>query len=186
MNQQFLKELKNSTPIINDLQTYMDADYEILPIAQQIVKENQHNEYVLPERIKYLYSPKPKKDGGRYSLFDLIKRSEIDKMVNDNYDFILTVFYDVWAKLEPEQKVIQLDKALCGIDMGAGEDVEKAKKKSPDSKEYVSNMLFYGADKVMRISEIVDLSCATAMDERKEKEKSTKKGKKTVAEQIDE
>lgn len=186
MDQQFLKGLKNSTPVINDLQTYMDADDEILPIARQIVKENQHNEYVLPERIKYLYSPKPKKDGGRYSLFDLIKRSEIDKMVNDSYDFILTIFYDVWAKLEPEQKVIQLDKALCGIDMGAGEEAEKAKKKSPDSKEYVSNMLFYGADKVMRISEIVDLSCATAMDERKEKEKNSKKGKKTVSEQIDE
>ena len=185
MDQQFLKELKNSTPVIQDLQAYMDADDEMLLIARQIVKENQHNEYVLPERIKYLYSPKPKKDGGRYSLFDLIKRSEIEKMVNDNYDFILTIFYDVWAKLEPEQKVIQLDKALCGIDMGEGE-ADKSKKKAPDSKEYVSNMLFYGAEKVMRISEIVDLSCATAVEERKEKEKAGKKNGKALAEQLDE
>lgn len=184
MDQQFLKTLKNSTPVIQDLQTYMDADDEVLPIARQIVKDNQHNEYVLPERIKYLYSPKPKKDGGRYSLFDLIKRSEIEKMVNDEYDFILTVFYDVWAKLEPEQKVIQLDKALCGIDMGEN-DNDKVKKKAPDSKEYVSNMLFYGAEKVMRISEIVDLSCATAVEERKEKEKANKKGGKALVQQLE-
>ena len=184
MDQQFLNSLKNSTPVIQDLQTYMDADDEILTIAKYIVKHNQHNEYVLPERINFLYSPKPKKDGGRYSLFDLIKRSEIEKMVNDEYDFILTIFYDVWAKLDPEQKIIQLDKALCGIDMGDGES-EKIKKKSPDSKEYVSNMLFYGAEKVMRISEIVDLSCESALDERKEKEKALKKTNKKIVEQLE-
>lgn len=184
MDQQFLNSLKNSTPVIQDLQTYMDADDEMLAIAQYIVKHNQHNEYVLPERIKFLYSPKPKKDGGRYSLFDLIKRSEIEKMVNDDFDFILTIFYDVWAKLEPEQKIIQLDKALCGIDMGDGEEIEKLKKKAPDSKEYVSNMYFYGAEKVMRISEVIDLSCASAMEERKEKEKNAKKAKKPVEDQI--
>lgn len=184
MDQQFLKELKNSTPVIQDLQTYMDAEDEILAIARYIVKHNQHNEYIVPERIKFLYSPKPKKDGGRYSLFDLIKRSEIEKMVNDDYDFILTIFYDVWAKLEPEQKIIQLDKALCGIDMGDGEQEEKVKKKAPDSKEYVSNMMFYGAENVMRISEIIDLSCASAMEERKEKEKNSKKKNASVEEQI--
>lgn len=184
MDQQFLKELKNSTPVIQDLQTYMDADDEMLKIAKYIVKHNQHNEYVIPERIKFLYSPKPKKDGGRYSLFDLIKRSEIEKMVNDEFDFILTIFYDVWVKLDPEQKIIQLDKALCGIDMGDGEEVEKLKKKAPDSKEFVSNMYFYGAEKVMRISEIVDLSCASAMEERKEKEKNAKKAAKTVEDQV--
>jgi len=184
MDQQFLNSLKNSTPVIQDLQTYMDADDEMLAIAQYIVKHNQHNEYVLPERIKFLYSPKPKKDGGRYSLFDLIKRSEIEKMVNDDFDFILTIFYDVWAKLEPEQKIIQLDKALCGVDMGDGEEIEKLKKKAPDSKEYVSNMYFYGAEKVMRISEVIDLSCASAMEERKEKEKNAKKAKKPVEDQI--
>lgn len=184
MDQQFLNSLKNSTPVIQDLQTYMDADDEILAIAKYIVKHNQHNEYVVPERIKFLYSPKPKKDGGRYSLFDLIKRSEIEKMVNDEFDFILTIFYDVWSKLDPEQKIIQLDKALCGIDMGDGEEIEKLKKKAPDSKEYVSNMYFYGAEKVMKISEIIDLSCASAMEERKEKEKNAKKNKNTVEEQI--
>ena len=68
--------------------------------------------------------------------------------------------------------------------MGDGEEVEKLKKKAPDSKEYVSNMYFYGAEKVMRISEVIDLSCASAMEERKEKEKNAKKAKKPIQDQI--
>jgi hypothetical protein len=43
MDQQFLNSLKNSTPVIQDLQTYMDADDEMFAIAQYIVKHNQHN-----------------------------------------------------------------------------------------------------------------------------------------------
>ncbi len=84
-------------------------------------------------------------------------------MINDEYDFVLTVFYDVWAKLEPEQKLIQLDKALCAI------DAEASKKKSHDSKEFVANMLMYGPDKVMNISEMVHMACENAIAERKEK-----------------
>ena len=183
MDTLFLNSIKNLTPVIQELDNYFDADDEMVLIANYIIKHNQHNEYVLPQRIKFLYSPRPKKEGSRYTLFDLIKRSEIEKMVNDEFDFILTVFYDVWSKLEPEQKIIQLDKALCGIDMGDGES-EKIKKKSPDSKEYVSNMLFYGADKVMRISEIVDMSCESALEQRKEKEKALKKSSKKIAEQL--
>ncbi len=183
MDQEFLNSLKNSTPVIQNLESYMDADEEMLLIAKYIIKHNQHNEYVLPERIKFLYSPKPKKEGTRYSLFDLIKRSEIEKMVNEEFDFILTIFYDVWAKLGAEEKIIQLDKALCGIDMGDGES-NKTKKKGPDSKEYISNLMFYGADKVMRISEIVDLSCTTAVEERKEREKELKKNSKAVIDQL--
>ena len=63
-------------------------------------------------------------------------------------------------------------------------EIEKLKKKAPDSKEYVSNMYHYGAEKVMRISEVIDLSCASAMEERKEKEKNAKKAKKPVEDQI--
>lgn len=124
MDQAFLNSIKNLTPSIQDLQSYFDADEEMKIIADYIVKHNQHNEYVQIDKIKFLYSPKPKKEGTRYSLFELIKRSEIEKMINDNYDFILTIFYDVWAKLEPEQKIIQLDKALCGIEIV---DEEKVK-----------------------------------------------------------
>ncbi len=175
MDTVFLNKLKNSTPVIQSLETFMDADEEMKEIADYIKRHNQHNEYIEIERIKFLYSPKPKKDGSRYVIFELFKRSDIDKMINDEFDFILTAFYDVWSKLEPEQKIIQLDKALCGIDINVNDNVEpKPKKKAPDSKEYVSNMLMYGPEKVMRISEQVDLACQTAIEQRKENAKNRK------------
>lgn len=176
MDTVFLNKLKNSTPVIQKLETFFDADEEMKEISDYIIKHNQHNEYIDTSRIKFLYSPKPKKDGARFVIFELFKRSDLDKMINDEYDFILSAFYDVWAKLEPEQKIIQLDKALCGIEVG-----EKLKKRAPDSKEYVSNMLMYGPDKVMKISEMVDLACQTALEKRKE---DSKKGN-TVDNDID-
>lgn len=175
MDTTFLNKLKNSTPVIQQLESFMDADDEMKEIADYIKRHNQHNEYIETERIKFLYSPKPKKDGSRYVIFELFKRSDIDKMINDDYDFILTAFYDVWSKLESEQKIIQLDKALCGIDINVNDNTEpKPKKKAPDSKEYVANMLMYGPEKVMRISEQVDMACQTALEQRKQDAKNKK------------
>jgi hypothetical protein len=166
-----LEKLKNATPVVaGDLEQYLDADDEMQMIAEYIRKHNEHNSYVQPDRIKFLYSPKPKKDGGKFVLTELFKRSDMEKMVNDQYDFIITCFYDVWKKLEPEQKLIVMDKALCGIEVVE----EKTKKKAPDSKEYLNNMHFYGAEKVMRISEQIDLACTTAMEQRKENAKNAK------------
>ncbi len=167
----FLNKIKNATPKVGgDLETYLDADDEMQEIASYIKKHNQHNEYIEPNRIKFLYSPKPKKDGGRYVLTEVFKRSEMEKMVNDQYDFIITAFYDVWSKLEPEDKIVVLDKALCGIEVVD----DKIKKKSPDSKEYIANLFFYGPDKVMKISEKIDLSCTTAIEQRRENAKNAK------------
>lgn len=175
MDTVFLEKLKNSTPVIKNLETYMDADDEMLEIADYIRKHNQHNEYIEPSRIKFLYAPKPKKDGSRYILFDLHKRSDMDKMINNQFDFILTIFYDVWAILSGEQKIIQLDKALCGVDMNVNEEEAKSKKKAPDSKEYVANMLMYGPKTVMEISTLVDMKCISAIEQRKEDAKNGKK-----------
>ena len=176
MDQAFLAKIKNLTPGINDLNSFMDADEEMSVIADYIKKHNQHNEYIEVKRIKFLYSPKPKKDGSRYNIFDLFKRTEMDKMINDQYDFILTVFYDVWSQITPEQKIITLDKALCGIDLSSSNDLAEAKpkKKSPDSKEYTANMHMYGAEKVLNISETIDIKCQSAIEDRKEKEKNKK------------
>lgn len=169
MDQVFLNKLKNSTPIIKDLEKLYDADDEMLEIAQYIKRHNEHNSSVEVEKIKFLYSPKPKKDGSRYGIFELTKRSELEKMINDEFDFILSVFYDVWSALTPEQKLIQLDRALCGIEIV---DEDKSKKKAPDSKEYVDNMHLYGPEKVMEISNNVDLLCISAIETRKEKKKN--------------
>lgn len=177
MDKDFLTKIKNLTPVIQNLDTLMDADEELSEIASYIKEHNQHNEYIEVDRIKFLYSPKPKKDGSRYVLFELFKRSDMEKMINNEFDFILTVFYDVWVKLESEQKIIALDKALCGVDPDVHNEhtLAKPKKKSPDSKEYVSNMLFYGPEKVMNLSETIDLSCQSALEERKAKAKEKNK-----------
>ncbi len=178
MDKDFLEQIKNLTPVIQDLDTYLDADEEMNVIADYIVKHNQHAEYIDVKRIKFLYSPKPKKDGSRFVIHELFKRSEMDKMINDEYDFIMTLFYDVWIKLDGETKIITLDKALCGIEVDVHNDKAaevKTKKKSPDSKEYVANMLLYGPQRVMNISETIDLDCINAVEQRKAKEKDKKK-----------
>ncbi len=171
MDTVFLNKIKNATPkVAGDLEHFLDADDEMQMIAEYIKRHNQHNEYIEPVKIKFLYSPKPKKDGGRFVLTEVFKRSDMEKMVNDQYDFIVTAFYDVWSKLEPEQKIIALDKALCGIEIVE----DKTKKKAPDSKEYIANLHFYGADKVMKLSEMIDLSCSNALEQRKENAKNAK------------
>ena len=103
----------------------------------------------------------------------------MEKMVNDQYDYILTVFYDVWKELSPEQKIMSLDKALCGIDGGDMEH-QKISKKNPDSKEYTENMNLFGPLEVMKLSEIIDLKCQSFVDEKKE-EKNSKRKIKEIA-----
>ncbi len=177
--------LKNNTPIYQSIEKFEDADDEMQFIANHVKRTTQHNEHIEPNRIKFLYSNKPKKDGSSYSLFDIFKRSDMDKMINDSYDFILTIYYDVWKDLESEQKIMLLDKALCGIDMGDMEN-QKVGKNPYDSKEYKSNMRYFGADKVMKTSDIVDLACRRIIEEKKEQQKLAKeakqgkKGKKVV------
>jgi hypothetical protein len=182
LSEEFKKEVKNLTPVIAELKGYIDADEELLVFSEYVRSNFSHNREIEPKRIKYLYADAPKKDGGRFVLTNLFMRSDMEKMVNDEYDYILTVFYHVWKDLTPEQKVVALDKALCGIDMG---DMEKAKlsKKAPDSKEYTANLNCFGPESVMKLSELIDLRCQTILEERKENEKQAKgkkKGKFTV------
>jgi hypothetical protein len=89
------------TPVLpSDFEGYYDADEELKEIASYIKDTTNHNSEIEPSRIKFLYdTKKPSKEGGRFVLTSLTKRSDIDKMVNDEYDYILTVFYDVWMIL---------------------------------------------------------------------------------------
>lgn len=157
---------------------YMDADEELLQITEWIKANAEHNSDIKPERIKYLYTTNVKKDGGRYILGTLSLRSEVEKMVNDDFDYILSVHYKSWKELDIENKVIQLDKVLCGINI----DIDnKTKKMSVDSKEYISNLRHYGPEKVLNSSEMVDMTIDRIIDEEKEerkegKEKSKRKG----------
>jgi hypothetical protein len=180
MSQENIKETEviskfETTPVLpSDFEGYMDADDELSPIAKHIKDTTVHNADIETNRIKFLYCTKnPKKEGGRFILASLIKRSEIEKMVNDDYDYIVTVFYDVWKDLDEKNKIIQLDKALCGIDMGTLEKPSLSKK-TPDTREYNDNLRFYGAEKVLDSSEMIDLACQRVLEERKEKKKIEK------------
>jgi hypothetical protein len=154
---------------------YLDADDELLVIANWIKMNAPHNSEIKPERIKYLYTTIVKKDGGRFVLGTLSLRSEVEKMVNDDYDYILFIHYKTWKELNIEHKVIQLDKILCGVDI----DIDnKTKKMSVDSKEYTSNLRHYGPETVLNSSEIVDMAVERIADEEKEERKAAKEKNK--------
>ena len=149
---------------------YSDADDELLKIAEYIKMNNQHNENIIPERIKFLYTTVARKSGGRYKIGDLGLRSELEKMINDEFDYTITIYYKAWKELDIEHKVLQLDKTLCGIKIG---DENKTKIESVDSKEYRSNMKCYGSDKVLESSEIVDMTIERIVEEEKEQKKNS-------------
>lgn len=141
---------------------YMDADDELLEIAKFIKNNTEHNSEIEPDRVKYLYTTKAKKVGGKFVLGDLVLRSELDKLVNDEFDYILVVYYQVWKTLEIEDKVIQLDKLLCGIKDGG------KKKEQVDSREYTANLWHYQPDRVLRSTEKIALSVENIIDKEKE------------------
>lgn len=149
---------------------YMDADDELLEIAKWIQKNVEHNSDIKPERIKFLYTTNVKKDGGRYVIGGLELISEIEKMIDDNYDYVIFVHYKSWKELDIENKVINLDKILCGINIDNIES--KNKKYSVDVKEYRSNLSWYGTQKVLNSSEMIDMTIERIIDEEKEERKS--------------
>ncbi len=179
LNIQELEAILEPTPVLpHDFEGYYDADEELAPITDFIKENTFHNGDIESNRIKFLYCTKnPKKEGGRFVLATLTKRPDIEKMVNDDFDYIITVFYDVWKDMTTEHKLIQLDKTLCGIDMGT---LEKPllSKRTPDTREFNDNLKYYGAEKVLDSSEIVDLACQRILEERKEKKKEEKETKK--------
>ena len=85
-----------------------------------------------------------------------------------------SVYYKSWKELDIENKVIQLDKILCGYSVDVN---NKTKKYSVDSKEYVSNLRHYGEVKVLNSSEIVDMKIERIVDEIREERKNNKNAK---------
>jgi len=168
-----VKTLEKSVVFEGNLQ-YMDADDELLAIANFIKENTDHNSDINPERIKYLYTTLVKKDGGRYVLGGLKPRSEEERMINDEYDYILSVHYKSWKELDIENKVILLDKILCGVDVDLN---NKVKKQAVDVKEYDSNLKCYGVEKSLNSSEIIDMAIDRIISEEKE-ERKNKKDKK--------
>jgi hypothetical protein len=167
---------------------FQDADDELKHIAQFIKEKTPHNSEIEPERIKFLYTGKAKKDAGRYIAGYLIARSNMDKMVNDDYDYFLVVYHPAWKSLDSKQKAIQLDKILCGVDIAPGKDPAEVvfKKKQTDSREYIDNMRHFGSEEVLKSSEIVELACIQAIEKQKEDAKKAKEGTPVDANSLDE
>ena len=81
--------------LFNGVTKYMDADEEMIELSKHIVENTLHNCDIEPERIKFLYTTKPKKDGIKYVTGHLVARSEIERMVNDEFDYVIIIFYKV-------------------------------------------------------------------------------------------
>lgn len=168
-------ELDNTaiTPDIPYEIPYMDADDEMNAIAAFIKRRCAHNKDIEISRIKFLYTNKPKKDGGKYVAGYIIARSEIERVVDDRYDYVICVFSPVWAGLDTKHKVIQLDKLLCGVNIEVDMHEErKVKKNQTDVREFLDNVRYFGANEVMQSSEIVDLATVQAMEAIKEAKKN--------------
>ena len=157
---------------------YIDANDELKPIADYIKMNARHNEDIDVSKIQFLYTTESKKDG-KYVVGQLSTRSALEKTLSDNIDFFLTVNYSLWAELDIEHKIIQLDKLLCGISITVD---NKSKKKTVDSKEFLNNLYCYGAEKVLRSSEAVDIAMTRILDEEKEQKKSEGKQKRNQEE----
>jgi len=161
-----------NTPVIQDLEGFMDADDELMPVAEYVKQTTVHNADIDVKRIKFLYTDAIKKVSGRFAVLNLFDRKPMEKMINDEYDFIITVAYDIWKELEGEQMVIQVDKVLCGIDTGSMEK-PKLSKKQPDSKEFLDNMNHFTPRRVMEVSQIVHMTGDRILEERKENSKNS-------------
>lgn len=171
---EILVEIQKKGSIFAGGDEFLEAEDELLPIANWIKSNTSHNSEINPSRIKFLYTTEVKKDGGRYVLGTLSLRPKTEKKVNDDFDYILLVHYKTWKELDIENKVIQLDKILCGVDVDFD---NKTKKQSVDCKEYMHNLKHYGEIKVLNSSEIVDMATERILDEEKVERKSKKENK---------
>ena len=147
---------------------YMDADDELREIAAFIKENTTHNALVDESRIKFLYTTKTKKVGGKYVLGDVVLRSELDKQVDNEiiYDYIIYVYYQIWKELEIADKVIQLDKLLCGTNPSGD------KKEQVDSREYSDNLWHYTPDNVLKSTQKVNMSISNILETEKEARKN--------------
>lgn len=166
----FFEEItKYQTPVIaSEEWKYQDADDELRGISDFIKNHFSHNANIEPERIKFFYTMKTKKVGGRYTLGSLKLRDEEERALDEDFDFIISVFYPVWKELDAKAKVVQLDKILCGIQM----EEEKLKKKQSDSIEYVDNLYCFGVEDVIKSTEVVHLSTEQFIEKQKEAKKN--------------
>jgi len=159
---------------------YQDADDELTPIAKFLASKASHDSEIDPNRIKFFYTTKVKKDGGKFIIGTLSAIDELSRMINDKYDYILCIYYPVWKDLDSKNKAIQLDKILCGVDLAPGKDAAEVvvKKKPTNIREYEENMKHFGELEVIKSSEIIDLAIQRIIEKAAEDKKLKKEQSK--------
>ncbi len=164
-----INSVKAITPDMLPTIAFMDADDELKPMARLIADRTPHNFEMNADRIKFLYTTKAKKEGGKYYIGELIVRSDKEKAIYDAYDYALIVYQPIWKELDAMNKFIQLDRLLCGVDIETKKNGDEVKKKAPvDCREYVDNMMFWGSDSVLKSSETVHLAVTRYLEDQKE------------------
>lgn len=156
--------------------SFMDADDELMDICSELKISAPHQSQLERERIKFLYTWRPKKEGGKYVIGGLYVRSEMERMISEGIDYILLVYYPLWKELDDRQKLMQLDKLLCGISIEVNEKTNKEmiKKSTFDSKEYIDNIKHWGTDEVIKESEKMDMSIRSIIENKKNQKKNDK------------
>ena len=145
---------------------YQDADDELALIAKFLASKASHESEIDPSRIKFFYTNKVKKDGGKFIIGTL---SAIDE-------------------LDLKNKAIQLDKILCGVQLAPGKDQAEVvvKKKPTDSREYSENMKHFGELEVLKSSEIVNMAVERILEDAAEEKKLKKEQKAAKNKKSDE
>jgi hypothetical protein len=174
---------KITTPNLDSLDPtweYHDADDELGPISKTITDRTGHHTDIDPSRIKFFYTSKPKKDGGRFITGSIVVRDPVERIMDDTYDYFVFIYYHVWKKLDSKNKAIQLDKILCGAELVPGKDMAEVviKKKAADSKEYLNNLHFFGPEDVLKSSEIVDMAVSQIIADEADRKKALKEQQK--------
>jgi len=165
------------TPDMEASIEFADADDELVEICDFILKHSPYNMNIDIERLKFLYTTNSKKEGGRYVMGSVIARSEMEKAIMNDFDYIICLYQPVWKDLDSVNKVIQLDKLMCGINIDEKEDGSvKFRKNTYDSREFTDNMRFFGAEKVMNSTDLVHQTATQIEEKMKEAKKNAKKG----------
>jgi hypothetical protein len=163
------------TPDMEASIEFADADDELREICNFITEHSPYNENIDPERLKFLYTTSSKKEGGRYVIGSVIARSEMEKVIDDSFDYIICLYQPVWKDLDSVNKVIQLDKLMCGINIDEKEDgTVKYRKNTYDSREFTDNMRFFGAEKVMNSTDLVHQAATQVEELMKQAKKAAK------------
>jgi hypothetical protein len=163
------------TPTLDESISFADADDEMKDIAGRVIADENHHQHIFLDKIKFLYTTKPKKEGGKFVIGSVIARSEMEMAVDNKYEHIICIYQPCWKDLDGKNKCIQMDKLLCAI--APLEDTNSNPKKQPiDVREYSQTLTYWGVDPVLNSSEVVHLAIQSEQ-ERKKQEKRDKKEK---------